>query len=93
LAPVKSPPGADAVTIGTSAAKETGSATTKSTSTSDSGPGSANADGSSVPTGSKTDSPDFVRSPFPPHNKLDVTGMKPGALAKDPSNGKVFRVP
>ncbi|QIF05617.1 hypothetical protein [Roseimicrobium sp. ORNL1] len=93
LQPPKSPPGADAVTIGTSAAKESGASTTKSTSMNENAPDSANANGSSAPTGTKTDSPDFVRSPFPPHNKLDVTGMKPGALAKDPSNGKVFRVP
>jgi hypothetical protein len=85
------PPGpvvgkSDSITIGTSAAKESGTPTAAA--------GSPEADASNgTPTGTKTDSPDFVRSPFPPHNKLDVKGMRPGSLAKDPTNGKVFRVP
>jgi hypothetical protein len=80
----------DAVTIGTSAAKESGT-TTSAPNTKGGTPESDSSNG--TPTGTKTDSPDFVRSPYPPHTKLDVKGMRPGSLAKDPTNGKVFRVP
>ena len=45
------------------------------------------------PTAEATETPGRVLSPFPPHNVIDVEGFKSGALAKDPSNGKIFRVP
>lgn len=86
LAPAAS--STDNVTLGTSAAKESGKPASATAANGDGDDSSSN-----VPVGTKTDSPNFVRSPFPPHNKLDITGMKPGALAKDPTNGKVFRVP
>jgi len=34
-----------------------------------------------------------VKSPYPPHRELDVTGLPPGSLAKDPVTGKIFRLP
>ena len=35
----------------------------------------------------------WVKSPFPPYNTLDVAGISSGSLAKDPSTGRIFRVP
>ena len=35
----------------------------------------------------------WVKSPFPPYNTLDIAGITSGSLAKDPSTGKIFRVP
>lgn len=46
-----------------------------------------------APTATRADKPGRVKSPFAPYNELDVSGMQSGSLAKDPSNGKVFRVP
>lgn len=40
-----------------------------------------------------TANPNQVISPYAPYNVIDVEGFKSGALAKDPSNGKIFRVP
>ena len=34
-----------------------------------------------------------VKSPFAPYNTLDVDGLSTGSLARDPSTGKIFRVP
>jgi hypothetical protein len=34
-----------------------------------------------------------VLSPYAPYNVIDVQGFRSGQLAKDPSNGKIFRVP
>lgn len=45
------------------------------------------------PTAERTDRPNYVLSPYAPYNVIDVTGFKSGQLAKDPSNGKIFRVP
>jgi len=45
------------------------------------------------PFGIPTDQPGILISPFPPGRKLDVTGLKPGSLAMDPSVEKVFRIP
>jgi hypothetical protein len=44
-------------------------------------------------TGSKTTKEGRVKSPYPPFNELDVTGLPAGSLAMDPTTGKVFRVP
>ena len=48
----------------------------------------------------KTENPDRVISPFPPHNVIDIsknpkTGepFQKGDFAKDPSNGQIFRIP
>ncbi len=45
------------------------------------------------PVGIITDTPGILISPFPPGRKLDVTGLKPGSLAMDPSVEKIFRIP
>ena len=36
---------------------------------------------------------DRVISPYSPYNVIDVKGFRSGQLAKDPSNGKIFRIP
>lgn len=48
----------------------------------------------------RTENPNHVISPFPPHNLIDIsknpkTGepFKKGDFAKDPSNGQIFRIP
>lgn len=45
------------------------------------------------PVAEATETAGRVLSPYPPYNVIDVEGFKSGALAKDPSNGKIFRVP
>lgn len=40
-----------------------------------------------------TKTPGILISPFPPGRKIDVTGLKPGSLAMDPSVEKIFRIP
>ena len=46
------------------------------------------------PAAERTDNPDRVISPFgPDYNVIDVAGFRSGQLAKDPSNGKIFRIP
>lgn len=47
----------------------------------------------SYPVARTTGQPGRVLSPYPPYNVIDVEGFQSGALAKDPSNGKIFRVP
>jgi hypothetical protein len=47
----------------------------------------------SYPDAKRTANPNQVISPYAPYNVIDVEGFKSGALAKDPSNGKIFRVP
>jgi hypothetical protein len=47
----------------------------------------------SYPVARTTDQPGRVLSPYAPYNVIDVEGFESGALAKDPSNGKIFRVP
>lgn len=34
-----------------------------------------------------------VLSPYEPYNEIDVRGLRSGTLAKDPSCGKIFRIP
>jgi hypothetical protein len=46
-----------------------------------------------VPVASKGSKPGRVKLPFPPYSELDVTGLQPGSLAKDPTSGKIFRLP
>ena len=50
-------------------------------------------DSRDIPVATKTSKPGRVKVPFPPYNELDVSGMSAGSLAKDPTSGKVFRVP
>lgn len=45
------------------------------------------------PVAERTEKPGMVLSPYAPYNVIDVEGFKSGDLAKDPSNGKIFRVP
>jgi hypothetical protein len=45
------------------------------------------------PVAERTDNPNRVLSPYAPYNVIDVEGFRSGQLAKDPSNGKIFRVP
>jgi hypothetical protein len=45
------------------------------------------------PTAERTANPNQVISPYAPYNVIDVEGFRAGQLAKDPSNGKIFRVP
>jgi hypothetical protein len=48
---------------------------------------------SDVLTATRTSNPNRVKSPYPPYNELDVSGLPSGSLAKDPSTGEKFRVP
>jgi predicted small secreted protein len=41
----------------------------------------------------RTGNPGFVRSPYRPHNMVDVRGIPPGELVRDPSSGGIFRNP
>ena len=45
------------------------------------------------PVAERTENPDRVISPYSPYNVIDVQGFRSGQLAKDPSNGKIFRIP
>lgn len=49
--------------------------------------------GNTTLTGSRTSKDGRVKSPYPPYNELDVSGLPTGSLAMDPTTGKVFRVP
>lgn len=40
-----------------------------------------------------TGTPGYVYSPYGRHNIIDVRGVPPGALVRDPSTGGVFRKP
>ena len=40
-----------------------------------------------------SNSPGLVVSPYPPHRLVDVRGIPPGALVRDPSSGGIFRRP
>jgi hypothetical protein len=40
-----------------------------------------------------TDTPGFVRSPYPPHRIVDVRDIPPGELVRDPSSDGIFRNP
>jgi hypothetical protein len=51
------------------------------------------ADTENVPMASRGSKPGRVKIPFPPYNELDVSGLSSGSLAKDPTTGKVFRIP
>jgi hypothetical protein len=46
-----------------------------------------------VPVANPSDKLGFVKSPFPPHDDLDVRGLSHGTLARDPLTGRQFRVP
>ena len=46
-----------------------------------------------LPTATVTNQPGIVVSPFPPYNKVNVTGFKSGTKAKDPYTKQIFMVP
>ncbi len=48
---------------------------------------------SSFPLGTRSTRAGFVKSPYEPFNELDATGLYAGMLARDPTTGKIFRVP
>lgn len=45
------------------------------------------------PVATRTTKAHEVISPYQPHNVIDVEGFSSGQLARDPSNGKIFRIP
>ncbi|WP_411827750.1 hypothetical protein [Luteolibacter sp. AS25] len=45
------------------------------------------------PTATGTANPNQVLSPYKPYNVIDIEGFRSGQLAKDPSNGQIFRIP
>jgi osmotically inducible lipoprotein OsmB len=45
------------------------------------------------PYGQRTGTPGYVYSPYGQHNIIDVRGVPPGALVRDPSTGGIFRRP
>lgn len=45
------------------------------------------------PEAKRSTRPGFHYSPFEPFELLDTRGIEAGALAKDPGNGKIFRIP
>jgi hypothetical protein len=45
------------------------------------------------PVAQRTANPNHVISPYSPFNVINVEGFRSGQLAKDPSNGKIFRIP
>lgn len=60
---------------------------------SDDVPGAAKTETNTHPTAIRTNRVGRVKSPYPPYPELDVTGLPPGSLAKDPVTGKIFRLP
>ena len=50
-------------------------------------------DPATVPYATRANTPGRAKSPYPPYRELDVSGMKSGSMAKDPTTGKLFRVP
>ena len=48
---------------------------------------------SKFPVAVRTNRMGRVKSPYPPYSELDVAGLPPGSLAKDPVTGKIFRLP
>lgn len=49
--------------------------------------------GPDYPVARRTNNPDEVESPYPPHHRINVGGFRSGQLAKDPKTGKIFQVP
>lgn len=49
--------------------------------------------GSDYPYAEPTSTRGEVLSPYTPYNVIDVRGLRSGSLAKDPSCGKIFRIP
>lgn len=49
--------------------------------------------GKEYPIAVRAEKPGFLKSPYEPFNQLDATGLTSGSLARDPTTGKIFRVP
>jgi hypothetical protein len=47
-------------------------------------------DGDGFPQATRTNNHDIVISPYPPHNRVTVYGIRPGELVMDPSVMKAF---
>ena len=45
------------------------------------------------PYGTRTGTPGFLRSPYPPNSIVNTRGIPRGSLVRDPSTGRVFRKP
>ena len=45
------------------------------------------------PYAQRTGTPGYVISPYGQHNTIDVRGVPPGSMVKDPSTGGIFRNP
>jgi len=45
------------------------------------------------PVAERSENPDQVFSPYPPHHRIDVSGFRSGQLARDPKTNEIFRVP
>jgi hypothetical protein len=54
---------------------------------------SSKEDSKDIPTATKGSRSGRVKIPFPPYSELDVSGMPSGSLAKDPTSGRIFRIP
>jgi hypothetical protein len=53
----------------------------------------AEPDTSNVPFATPSKKRGYVKSPYAPYSELDATGLTSGSLAKDPTTGKIFKVP
>lgn len=40
-----------------------------------------------------SENPNYVVSPYPPHNTIDISGYNPGQIVKEPGTTRIFRVP
>jgi hypothetical protein len=67
--------------------------TTTTTTTTKSSPKVTTTDTTTILTGTRTSKTTRVKSPYPPYNELDVSGLPSGSLAQDPTTQKIFRVP
>jgi hypothetical protein len=54
---------------------------------------SSKVDPKDIPTATQGSRSGRVKIPFPPYSELDVSGMPSGSLAKDPTSGRIFRIP
>jgi hypothetical protein len=53
----------------------------------------AEPDTSNVPFATPSKKRGYVKSPYAPYSELDATGLTSGSLAKDPTTGKIFKIP
>lgn len=89
----KKKPSADYAESPPEPAPKRNSTTTSTTTTTSTSTPKAPSDSASVLTGTRTSKSTRVKSPYPPYNELDVSGLPSGSLAQDPTTQKIFRVP